>query len=69
MGAEPILSMVGAAPAVQRKGGVTVTPISRPVVKSKNLFLAARAASLYHWFLPATVFEPRPFLRLMAAPA
>ena len=43
---------------------------ARPVVKGKtSSFLAAPAANLIHSFLPAPVFEPRPFLRLMAASA
>jgi len=43
--------------------------LARPFVKSAELFLAARAANVFHWSFPATVFEPRPFLRLMAASA
>ena len=31
--------------------------------------MAAPAANVFHWSLPAAVFVPRPFLRLMAASA
>jgi hypothetical protein len=48
---------------------ITVTPISRPVVKMQSIFLAAPAANVFDWSLSATVLVPRPFLRLMAASA
>jgi hypothetical protein len=50
--------------------GITVTPISRPVVKSANHFFWQRQLPMsFIRFFPAFVFEPRPFLRLMAASA
>ena len=49
---------------------ITMTPISRPLVKGHtHFFLAALAANVFHWSLPATVFVSRPFLRSMAASA
>jgi len=45
----------------------TVTPISRPVVKMQSRFFWQRQLPNSHSFLPATVFESRPFLQFMAA--
>ncbi len=50
-------------------GAITVTPISRPVVKGANHFFWQRQLPISHSFLPATAFEPRPFLQFMAASA
>ena len=47
-----------------------MTPISRPFVKSaEHFFWQPELPSLFPPSLPAIVFEPRPFLRLMAASA
>jgi hypothetical protein len=46
-----------------------VTPISRSFVKGRTYFFWQRRLPISHSFLPATVFELRPFLRFMAASA
>jgi hypothetical protein len=49
--------------------GVTVTPISRAVVKMQSNFFGSASCQSFSWSLPAAAFVPRPFLRLMAASA
>ena len=44
-------------------------PLAGRSSRAQSIFLAARAANVSRSLLPATVFEPRPFLRLMAASA
>jgi len=46
---------------------ITVTPISRPLVKGREYFFGGASRQFCHWLLQAAVFEPRPFLRFMAA--
>ncbi len=46
-----------------------MTPISRSFVKGRSYFFWQRRLPISHSFLPATVFELRPFLRFMAASA
>ena len=47
--------------------GITVTPISRPLVKGRKYFFGGANRQCFVPCLAATVFEPRPFLRFMAA--
>jgi hypothetical protein len=48
---------------------ISVTPISRPVVKSANYFFGSTSCQSLSFVPPALMFEPRPFLQLMAASA
>jgi hypothetical protein len=45
---------------------ITVTPISRPLVKGREYFFGGASRQFCHWLLQAAVFEPRPFLRFVA---
>jgi hypothetical protein len=52
---------------LKHTGGISVTPISRPLVKSTSYFLRRRAPLPLGAILAAALLEPRPFLQFVAA--